>query len=120
MKVLRLKMLAKVSVTNQESNTERHIKYRSRADIVAAILRVVSERGATKTRIMYRAFLSSSQLKQYIRILLDNGLLATSEERSIYNITENGMRLLQLYHQLTEMMNKGNPVIGFMSERISD
>jgi predicted transcriptional regulator len=37
---------------------------------------------------------------------LDNGLLATNEERSIYNITENGMRLLRLYYQLTEMMNK--------------
>jgi len=99
-------------VTNQESSTERHIKYRSRADIVAAILSVISETGATKTRIMYRAFLSSSQLKQYMQILLNNGLLATSEERSIYYITEKGMRLLQLYYQLTEMMNKGNPVIG--------
>ena len=106
LKVLRLRMLAKVSVDNQESSTERHIRYRSRADIIAAILRVVTERGATKTRIMYRAFLSSSQLKQYIPILLDNGLLATNEERSIYNITENGMRLLRLYYQLTEMMNK--------------
>ena len=106
LKVLRLRMLAKVRVNNQESSTERHIRYRSRADIIAAILRVVTERGATKTRIMYRAFLSSSQLKQYIPILLDNGLLATNEERSIYNITENGMRLLRLYYQLTEMMNK--------------
>jgi len=99
-------MLAKVSVNNQESSTEQHVRYRSRADIIAAILRVVTERAATKTRIMYRAFLSSSQLKQYIPILLDNGLLATNEERSIYNITENGMRLLQLYYQLIEMMNK--------------
>jgi predicted transcriptional regulator len=106
LKVLRLRMLAKVSVNNQESSTERHIRYRGRADIIAAILRVVTERAATKTRIMYRAFLSSSQLKQYIPILLDNGLLATNEERSIYNITENGMRLLQLYYQLIEMMNK--------------
>ena len=113
-------MLAKVSVTNQESSTERHVKYRSRADIVAAILSVVSERGATKTRIMYRAFLSSSQLKQYKRILLDNGLLVMSEERLIYHITEKGMSLLQLYYQLTEMMNKGNPLIGVMSERIND
>jgi predicted transcriptional regulator len=113
-------MLAKVKVTNQESSIERHTKYRSRADIVAAILRVVSEKGATKTHIMYRAFLSSSQLKQYLRILLDNGLLATSEERSIYNITQNGMRLLQLYHHLAGMMNKGNPVIGFISERVND
>jgi len=107
-------------VTNQESSTERHVKYRSRADIVAAILSVVSEIGATKTRIMYRAFLSSSQLKQYMQILLNNGLLATSEERSIYYITEKGIRLLQLYSQLTEMMNKGNPVIGLISDRISD
>jgi predicted transcriptional regulator len=106
LKVLRLGMLVKVSVNNQESSTEQHVSYRSRADIIAAILRVVTERAATKTRIMYRAFLSSSQLKQYIPILLDNGLLATNEERSIYNVTENGMRLLQLYHQRTGMINK--------------
>lgn len=107
-------------MTNQESSTERHIKYRSRADIVAAILSVISETGATKTRIMYRAFLSSSQIKQYMQILLNNGLLATSEELSIYYITEKGMRLLQLYYQLTAMMNKGNPVIGLISDRIND
>ncbi|PWU81509.1 MAG: hypothetical protein DLM72_06665 [Candidatus Nitrosopolaris wilkensis] len=48
--------------------------------MIAAILRVVTERAATNTRIMYRAFLSSSQLKQYIPILLGNGLLATDVE----------------------------------------
>jgi predicted transcriptional regulator len=81
LKVLRLRMLAKVSVNNQESSTERHIRYRGTADIIAAILRVVTERAATNTRIiMYRTFLSSSQLRQYIPILLGNGLLATDEE----------------------------------------
>jgi predicted transcriptional regulator len=105
LKVLRLGMLAKVSVDNQESSTEQHVRYRSRADIIAAILRIVTERAATKSPIMYRAFLSSSQLKQYIPIQLDNGLLATNIH-GFLAVTENGMRLLQLYYQLTEMMNK--------------
>ncbi|MGA9172279.1 MAG: winged helix-turn-helix domain-containing protein, partial [Nitrososphaeraceae archaeon] len=40
------------------------MKYRSRTDIVGLILEAANGGGATKTRIMYKAFLSYAQLKE--------------------------------------------------------
>ncbi|MGA7042308.1 MAG: winged helix-turn-helix domain-containing protein, partial [Nitrososphaeraceae archaeon] len=51
------------------------MKYRSRTDIVGLILEAANGGGATKTRIMYKAFLSYAQLKEYLTVLLENNLL---------------------------------------------
>jgi predicted transcriptional regulator len=40
------------------------MKYRSRTEIVGSILDATNG-GATKTKIMYKAFLSFNQLKEY-------------------------------------------------------
>jgi len=51
-KVLKLKMVAKVSMNNQEAPTaqeQEHIRNRSRLDVIGAILREVTGRYATKT-----------------------------------------------------------------------
>ena len=45
------------------------MKYRSRTEIVSNILDATNG-GATKTKIMYTAFLSFGQLKEYLSILL--------------------------------------------------
>jgi predicted transcriptional regulator len=72
-------------------------KHRSEYEICAAILKVVSGRQATKTRIMERAFLCSSQNK-YMPILLQNGLLtATNERQTLYRITQKGISFLEVY-----------------------
>jgi len=60
--------------------------------------------GATKTKIMYKAFLSSSQLKEYLAMLMENSLLEFEEERLFYRTTEKGIRFLQMYAQVHEMM----------------
>jgi predicted transcriptional regulator len=44
--------------------THQHMKYRSRTDIVAMILDAANG-GATKTKIMYKAYLSYAQLEEY-------------------------------------------------------
>jgi predicted transcriptional regulator len=68
-------------------------------------LRVVSGRQASKTRLTERAFLCSSQNKEYMPILLKNGLLATTNERqSLYEITQTGIRFLELYDEINEML----------------
>ena len=41
------------------------MKYRSRTEIVSMILEAANG-GATKTKIMYKAFLSYAQLKEYL------------------------------------------------------
>jgi predicted transcriptional regulator len=54
------------------------MKYRSRTDIVSQILEAANG-GATKTKIMYKAYLSYAQLKEYLSVLVENGLLDYQE-----------------------------------------
>jgi predicted transcriptional regulator len=55
--------------------THQHMKYhRSRADVVAAILDAVKT-VARQRPSMYKAYLSYAQLKEYLSVLVENGLL---------------------------------------------
>jgi len=51
--------------------------------------------GVLKTKIMYEAFLSFSQLKEYVALLLRNGLLEHDDLKKTYKTTEKGLRLLK-------------------------
>jgi predicted transcriptional regulator len=48
---------------------------RSRTEIVAMILDAANKGGETKTKIMYFAFLSYNQLKEYLSILIENNII---------------------------------------------
>ena len=50
------------------------MKYRSRTEIVSNILEAANG-GVTKTKIMYKAYLSYNQLKEYLSILIENNLI---------------------------------------------
>ncbi|MFL6455862.1 MAG: winged helix-turn-helix domain-containing protein, partial [Nitrososphaeraceae archaeon] len=58
------------------------MKYRSRTDIVGLILEAANG-GATKTKIMYKAFLSYAQLKEYLGVLLQNEVLEYEDETQL-------------------------------------
>jgi predicted transcriptional regulator len=79
------------------------VKYRSRMDIAAAILEI-AQGGAIKTRIMYRAFLSFPQLKEYLELLLDGGLLEYVPEEKEYYTTEKGKHFLKMYKEVGQMI----------------
>jgi predicted transcriptional regulator len=79
------------------------MKYRSRTDIVGLILEAANG-GATKTKIMYKAFLSYAQLKEYLTVLLENDLLEYEEGRQFLRTTEKGIRFLQMYNQFDELL----------------
>jgi predicted transcriptional regulator len=66
------------------------LKNRSKTDIVGLILEVANVGGATKTKIMYKAFLSYSQLKECLAMLMENSLLEFEEEKTI--LQNNGKR----------------------------
>ncbi len=83
------------------------MKYRSRTDIVGLILEAANG-GATKTKIMYKAFLSYAQLKEYLGVLLQNDVLEYEDETQLFRTTEKGLRLLQMYNQFDEMMSITN------------
>jgi predicted transcriptional regulator len=52
---------------------------------------------------MYSSYLSFSQLKEYLRILQENGLLDYEADRRCYRTTVKGTRLLQLQNKLEEI-----------------
>ena len=108
LKNLRLRIQFVISsMNNQEATTTQHYytKNRSRLDVIAAILRVVSGREASKTRIMYGAYVSYAQIREYMPTMLEIGLLkASNEQQSLYKIKERGLRFLELYDGLNEMI----------------
>ena len=75
------------------------MKYRSRTELASNILEAANG-GATKTKIMYRAFLSYAQLKEYLAMLTQNGLIAHDVKGEMYRTTSNGIKFLESSRQL--------------------
>ena len=78
------------------------MKYRSRSDIVGLLLEAANGGGATKTKLMYKAYLSFNQLKEYLTLLVENGLIEY-EVGQTYRTTEKGMRVLHLQNAMDEV-----------------
>ena len=78
------------------------MKYRSRSEISAMIIES-SRSGATKTKIMYKAYLSYFQVVEYLKHLQQNDLLVYEEGTQLYRPTEKGLKFLNLSNELNEM-----------------
>ena len=79
------------------------MKYRSRTEIAGLILEAANGGRATKTKIMYKAFLSFAQLREYLTTLQDNGLIEYEGGMQTYRTTEKGIRLLDIYEKMHEL-----------------
>ena len=78
---------------------------RSRTEIVAMILDAANEGGGeTKTKIMYFAFLSYNQLKEYLSVLVENNLIEYLEGANKYKTTEKGLFFLKMHNELEELL----------------
>jgi len=74
---------------------------------MAEILEVAME-GVLKTQVMYKANLSFAQLNEYLKLLLDLKLVEAynSDERRLYKTTSKGLRYLQSYREIRELLKK--------------
>ena len=79
------------------------MKYRGRTEIVTNILDAANGR-ATKTKIMYKAFLSYAQLKEYLSVLIENNLLEYIEGAQTYKTTEKGFNFLKMNNEIGELL----------------
>lgn len=59
--------------------------------------------GTTKTKMMYKAFLSYGQLVEYLKYLQQNDLITYEEGTQLYRPTEKGLKFLNLSEELSEM-----------------
>ena len=76
---------------------------RSRTEIVGNILDAANG-GATKTKIMYTAFLSYNQLKEYLFILIENNLIEYLDGTRTFNTTEKGLNFLKMHNEIGELL----------------
>ena len=60
--------------------------------------------GATKTKIMYIAFLSYAQLKEYLTILVENNLIEYLDGIRKFKTTEKGLNYLKMNNEIGELL----------------
>jgi predicted transcriptional regulator len=77
---------------------------RSRMDIISEILDAANGGGATKTKMMYKAYLSFAQMKEYVRVLTENNLLNYDIYTHTFKTTEKGLKFLDTYSQMDDMI----------------
>ncbi len=77
---------------------------RSRTEIVAMILNAANEGGETKTKIMYFAFLSYNQVKEYLSILIENNLIEYLDGTHKFKTTEKGLNYLKMHNEIGELL----------------
>jgi predicted transcriptional regulator len=90
--------------------------YRGRQQIIAKMLNIINAsdaKGTTRTSIMYKAFLSHAQLKEYLSFLVEKGLIdefpqqiksGSGHEKFVYKITGRGHRLLQISQEIENLI----------------
>jgi predicted transcriptional regulator len=78
---------------------------RSRTEIVSNILDAANG-GATKTKIMYKAFISYNQLKEYLSLLIENNLLEYRDGTKTFKTTEKGLYFLKTHSEIGELLQK--------------
>ena len=86
---------------------------RPRTEVIFQILETVNdhgedEDGVSQTTIRYEVFLSGAQLKQYLIALTLHGLLSYNSTSRRYNVTEKGLRFLQIYYEISNILNQDN------------
>ncbi len=62
--------------------------------------------GATKTKIMYKAFLSYAQLREYLSVMIENNLLEYMEGTQTYKTTAKGLNVLKMQSEIGELLQK--------------
>jgi predicted transcriptional regulator len=72
---------------------------RSRTEIVGNILDAANG-GASKTKIMYTAFLSYNQLKEYLSVLIENNLIEYRDGTQTFKTTEKGLFFLKTHNEI--------------------
>jgi predicted transcriptional regulator len=53
---------------------------------------------------MYNVFLSYAQLKEYLALLIQNGLLEYLEGKNSFRTTEKGLKFLKIYEKMEELV----------------
>jgi predicted transcriptional regulator len=80
------------------------LKHRSKEEITALILEaILNTNRPTQTMIMYKAYLTHVQLKEFLSSLIEKDLIEYHKLERLYTITEKGTHFLEVYNQLNQL-----------------
>jgi predicted transcriptional regulator len=82
------------------------MKYRSKINIISQILEAANGGNATRSKITYKAFLNYYQLKEYLMLLTEKDLLRYDKDTQTFKTTEKGLRFLDTYNQMDDMIKE--------------
>lgn len=72
-------------------------------EIIASTLAAARSGRISRTKLMYKSFLSVFQAKEFLTILIERGLISYDEQTRTLITTEKGIRTLQAYNELCEL-----------------
>jgi predicted transcriptional regulator len=85
---------------NKKRDMTYRTRTRTRTEIMSQILRVANGVGATKTKLMYKAFLSYARMQDYLMVLTQNDLLGYDLDTRTFKTTKKGLRFIEVYNQM--------------------
>jgi len=76
------------------------MKYRDRNEIIAQILESANGNRVRLTKIMYEVYLSHGQTKEYVRLLIEKGLMEYLDGERTFKTTDKGMNFLRINNEV--------------------
>ena len=87
---------------------------KSRTEIVAQNLETANasggydheDEGIIQSKIMYNTPITSAQLKEYLKVLIERDLLSFDSTRRRFKTTQKGRRFLEIYNEMGNVMEE--------------
>ena len=76
------------------------MKYRDRNEIIAQILESANGNRVRLTKIMYDVYLSHVLTKEYVRLLIEKGLMEYLDGERTFKTTDKGMNFLRIHNKV--------------------
>lgn len=94
------------------------MKYRDRNEIIAQILESANGNRVRLTKIMYDVYLSHALTKEYVRLLIEKGLIEYLDGERTFKTTEKGMYFLRIHNRVHGLI-VGTPTMHRTEEKVS-
>jgi predicted transcriptional regulator len=82
---------------------DKGMKYRDRNEIIGQILESANGNRVRLTKIMYDVFLSHTLTKEYVRLLIEKGLIEYLDGERTFKTTDKGMNFLHIHNRVQEL-----------------
>jgi predicted transcriptional regulator len=80
-------------------------RIRSESEKISDVLRSIRNYPGTRiTQIMFETCIPHNQLKGYLALTIQNGLIVYTKEEKTFKITEYGMHIIKLYDEMDKLL----------------